>query len=126
MPIDLDPHLSRAAQGAAQALPGVAGSFLAMWRVRTLSWRQRALAFLSGCAVSFWGAPVVLAVYPRTEPYWALVALLMGWFGKTVVDKLFETLEQFAFGALLSAWLRKVLGLPEAPAGKAVDDTKEG
>ena len=121
MPIDLDPHFSRAAQGAAQALPGMAGSFLAMWRVRTLSWGQRAVAFCTGCAISYWGAPVVVDVFPKTAPYWPLVSLLLGWFGKTVMDKLLETLEQLALGSLLMAWLRKVLGLPEVPT-----DKKEG
>ena len=117
MPIDLDPHLAR----AAQALPGVAGSFLAMWRGRTLTLGGRVLAFCTGCAVSYWCTPLVVGVFPATAPYSSVVALLLGWFGKTVVDKVFEAIEQLAPGALLMEWLRKVFGLP---AGKAPDQTK--
>lgn len=113
MPIDIDPQVARAAQTAANALPGAVGSFLAMWRQPKLGWRQRGLAFLTGCAVSYWGAPAVLAAFPATAPYWALVSLLLGWFGKTVVDKAFETIEQLAIGGLVMAWLRKVLGLDD-------------
>lgn len=66
--------------------------------------------FIAGWACSIFGAPHAASWLGFSEGF---AGFLLGLFGMAIVDKIFETWKALELGKILSAWIRKLLNLPQ-------------
>lgn len=90
-------------------IAGPAGSALALYFLKGTRWFAYVGAFLGGCAMARYIAPVVNDTFPKLGAETS--GFLVGLFGVVVVKKLFDTWTQFDAGTLLKAWASRKLGL---------------
>ena len=98
MAIDIDPALSK-------AVPGIVGSFIAMWRLQGITRSQRVLSFLGGGVLSHYGTEGVLLYFPKLSQ--GLTSFVLGLFGMAIAAKVFELIDELRPGAWLAEFLRK-------------------
>lgn len=91
-----------------KAAPGLVGSFIAMWRLNSLTMTERLVSFACGVATSYWGTSVALEFFDGMSH--SLTGFVLGLFGMALVSKCFETLDEIKPADLLKSFFSKRQG----------------
>lgn len=97
--MNLDPEV------LAKTAPGIVGSFIAMWRLQSLTLTQRLISFACGVACSYWGTSVAVKLFPVMSE--SLTGFVLGLFGMALVSKGFEVLDQIQPATFLSTFFKR-------------------
>jgi hypothetical protein len=97
--MDLDPN------AIAKTAPGIVGSFIAMWRLQSLTLTQRLISFACGVACSYWGTGVAVKVFPVMSE--SLTGFVLGLFGMALVSKGFEVLDEIKPATFLASFFKR-------------------
>ena len=92
-----------------KALPGIFGSAVAMLFYRDESWPRRIGMFFGGAIFARYGGPAASSITGLDQSF---SGLLVGLFGMALIASVFETWRSFAFGPIITEWVRAKLGLP--------------
>jgi hypothetical protein len=98
-------------ESALKEIPGVLGSAFATMFFNEPSKFRRVGMFLAGAVVSWYGSDWMST---KTGMDQGFSGFLLGLFGMTLIQKLFEVWNTFDLGPILRDWLRKILGLRDA------------
>lgn len=101
---DVPPEVTKVA-------PGAIGAFFSLLWIKE-AWPRKVVMFLAGAALSRFGNANVSAWSGLDVGF---TGFLLGLFGMSIVAKMFEVWQKFDLGAILSEWLRKILGLAPSP-----------
>lgn len=88
-------------------LAGPLGALVALLWL-TGSWLRKTAMFMAGWALSYYGSPAAAEWLGFSEGF---SGFLLGLFGMSIVDKIFEVWQSMEFGVIFKDWLRKKLGV---------------